>query len=88
MFAREVEWSDLVAFSVDETPGATMGVVSGRRRQGKAFLLDSLARLPTVSTSRRWSPPRRFRCASSERLWGDIAAVAPSSCPTGTYLGE
>lgn len=43
MFDREVEWSDLVAFATQEQAGATLGVVSGRRRQGKTFLLDSLA---------------------------------------------
>ncbi|MGR8008741.1 AAA family ATPase [Streptomyces hypolithicus] len=42
MYDREVEWSDLVAFATHEGPGATLGVVSGRRRQGKTFLLDSL----------------------------------------------
>ncbi|WP_306318240.1 MULTISPECIES: ATP-binding protein [unclassified Streptomyces] len=42
MFDREVEWSDLVAFGTQDAPGATLGVVSGRRRQGKTFLLDSL----------------------------------------------
>ena len=44
MFARDREWSELTAFAVDEGPEATMAVVSGRRRQGKSFLLDSLAR--------------------------------------------
>ncbi|MEV6510785.1 ATP-binding protein [Streptomyces sp. NPDC051642] len=44
MFARDWEWSELTAFAADEGPEATMAVVSGRRRQGKSFLLDSLAR--------------------------------------------
>ena len=43
MFARSWEWSELTAFAADPEPGATLGVVSGRRRQGKTFLLDSLA---------------------------------------------
>jgi hypothetical protein len=43
MFDREVEWSDLTAFACYDAPGATLGVVSGRRRQGKTFLLDALA---------------------------------------------
>ena len=42
MFDREVEWSALVAFAGDDRPGATLGVVSGRRRQGKTFLLRAL----------------------------------------------
>ncbi|WP_419997881.1 ATP-binding protein [Streptomyces boninensis] len=44
MFDREVEWSDLVAYATHTAPGATLGVVSGRRRQGKTFLLDALTR--------------------------------------------
>jgi uncharacterized protein len=41
MFDREHEWSALTRFITDEQPGATLGVVSGRRRQGKTFLLDA-----------------------------------------------
>ncbi|WP_419995245.1 ATP-binding protein [Streptomyces boninensis] len=44
MFDREWEWSELTAFAADTAPGATLGVISGRRRQGKSFLLDALAR--------------------------------------------
>lgn len=43
MFDREWEWRALVDFSTDTSPGATLGVVSGRRRQGKTMLLQSLA---------------------------------------------
>jgi uncharacterized protein len=42
MFDRDVEWLELSAFAADERPGATLGVVSGRRRQGKTFLLRAL----------------------------------------------
>ncbi|MEH0418239.1 ATP-binding protein [Streptomyces sp. B21-083] len=44
MFDRDWEWSELTAFASDTGPEATLAVVSGRRRQGKSFLLDSLAR--------------------------------------------
>ncbi|MFE3738783.1 ATP-binding protein [Streptomyces sp. NPDC059134] len=44
MFDRDWEWSELTAFAADAGPEATLGVVSGRRRQGKSFLLDGLAR--------------------------------------------
>jgi uncharacterized protein len=43
MFDRDDEWDDLARFAVDDAPGATLGVVSGRRRQGKTMLLYSLA---------------------------------------------
>jgi uncharacterized protein len=42
MFDRDVEWMELAAFVDDERPGATLGIVSGRRRQGKTFLLRAL----------------------------------------------
>jgi uncharacterized protein len=42
MFDRDVEWTEIAAFAGDERPGATLGVVSGRRRQGKTFLLRAL----------------------------------------------
>jgi hypothetical protein len=41
MFDREFEWSALSRFITDDQPGATIGVVSGRRRQGKTYLLDA-----------------------------------------------
>ena len=37
MFDRDVEWMELTAFTADERPGATLGIVSGTRRQGKTF---------------------------------------------------
>jgi AAA+ ATPase superfamily predicted ATPase len=43
MFDRDAEWQGLVSFAADARPGATLGVVSGRRRQGKSFLLQALA---------------------------------------------
>ena len=43
IFDREREWKGLAAFAADPAPGATLGVVSGRRRQGKSFLLQALA---------------------------------------------
>lgn len=44
MFDRDYEWSALSRFIGDPQPGATLGVVSGRRRQGKTFLLDAACR--------------------------------------------
>jgi AAA+ ATPase superfamily predicted ATPase len=42
MFDRDFEWIQLGLFTADVEPGATLGVVSGRRRQGKTFLLRAL----------------------------------------------
>lgn len=44
IFDREAEWQDLTRFVGDVSPGASLGVVSGRRRQGKTLLLYELAR--------------------------------------------
>jgi uncharacterized protein len=43
LFDRDAEWRGLVSFVTDNRPGATLGVVSGRRRQGKSYLLQALA---------------------------------------------
>lgn len=43
MFDRDFEWSELTRFAAYTSPHATLGVVSGRRRQGKTFLLDAVA---------------------------------------------
>ena len=43
LFDRDTEWRGLVSFATDDRPGATLGVVSGRRRQGKSYLLQALA---------------------------------------------
>ncbi|GAA4216006.1 AAA family ATPase [Microbispora amethystogenes] len=43
VFDREREWAGLVSFASDASPGARLGVVSGRRRQGKSYLLQALA---------------------------------------------
>jgi len=43
MFDREFEWGELTRFAGSSAPRATLGIVSGRRRQGKTFLLDALA---------------------------------------------
>jgi uncharacterized protein len=43
IFDREREWAGLDAFARNAHPGAMLGVVSGRRRQGKSFLLEALA---------------------------------------------
>jgi hypothetical protein len=41
MFDRDREWSQVTAFLEEDRPGATLGVISGRRRQGKSFLLEA-----------------------------------------------
>ena len=42
IFDREREWAGLDVFAQNTYPAAMLGVVSGRRRQGKSFLLEAL----------------------------------------------
>jgi uncharacterized protein len=44
IFDRDAEWDDLARFVGAGQAGATLGVVTGRRRQGKTLLLYELAR--------------------------------------------
>jgi AAA+ ATPase superfamily predicted ATPase len=44
LFDREAEWNALVDFACDPQPGVALGVVSGRLRQGKTYLLEALTR--------------------------------------------
>ncbi len=44
MFDRDFEWSELTRFAELTTPGPALGIVSGRRRQGKTYLLDAMTR--------------------------------------------
>jgi acyl-CoA synthetase (AMP-forming)/AMP-acid ligase II len=43
-FDRDYEWGDLASFVQDHTPGLRIGVVRGRQRHGKSFLLEHLCR--------------------------------------------
>lgn len=45
VFDREAEWKALMAFVTDQRPGPALGLVTGRRRQGKTYLLEALARV-------------------------------------------
>ena len=42
IFDRVFEWEALAEFATDDRLGATLGMVSGRRRQGKTLLLESM----------------------------------------------
>ncbi len=43
IFDRDRGWRALVSYVENPQPEATLGVVSGRRRQGKTYLLTALA---------------------------------------------
>ena len=43
VFDRDREWDGLVRFATSSSTDVRLGIVSGRRRQGKTFLLDAIA---------------------------------------------
>ncbi len=43
VFNRNREWAGLTQFATSPSPDVRLGIVSGRRRRGKTFLLDALA---------------------------------------------
>ena len=44
LFDRELEWADLARFVEANSAGPRLGIVYGRRRQGKSFMLEALIR--------------------------------------------
>lgn len=44
IFDRDYEWDDLARFVASDAPGLRIGVVRGRRRHGKSFVLEHLCR--------------------------------------------
>jgi uncharacterized protein len=67
LFDRDAEWRGLASFVADARPGATLGVVSGRRRQGKSYLLQALA----AATGGIYFPALEVTEAVSLRLFSD-----------------
>lgn len=67
LFDRDTEWAGLVSFATDARQGATLGVVSGRRRQGKSYLLQALA----AESGGIYFPALELTEAVSLRLFAD-----------------
>jgi uncharacterized protein len=67
LFDRDAEWRGLTSFVADARQGATLGVVSGRRRQGKSYLLQALA----AATGGIYFPALEVTEAVSLRLFAD-----------------
>lgn len=73
IFDRDFEWAELTRFAVFTEPRAALGVVSGRRRQGKTFLLDALTRVSggfmfTATESTELDSLRQFGAALAAYL--------------------
>lgn len=67
LFDRDAEWGGLISFATDAHPGATLGVVSGRRRQGKSYLLQAL----TTALDGIYFPALELTETVSLRLFAD-----------------
>lgn len=80
MFDRDREWAALVDFATDPAPGAMLGVVSGRRRQGKTFLLRALCQATGgfYFAADEAADGESLRQIGSE-LAAHLGAVAPSA---------
>jgi hypothetical protein len=70
IFDRDWEWAALARFATDDSPGASLAVVSGRRRQGKTFLLDAL----TVESGGFYFAATEATADESLRLLGEALA--------------
>jgi AAA+ ATPase superfamily predicted ATPase len=80
VFDRDREWSGLTAFASNPHPGALLGVVSGRRRQGKSFLLEAL----TAVTGGLYFPALEETEAVSLRAFSN--ALVRQGIPVGRPL--
>lgn len=80
VFDREQEWADLVQFAADPASGLRIGVVRGRRRNGKSFLLEHLCRATggvyTLAL-------RQSRTMALDRFGGALAGAL--GFPVGTF---
>jgi AAA+ ATPase superfamily predicted ATPase len=82
MVDRDREWASLVGFATGSEAKLRIGIVSGRRRHGKSFLLQHLARqlgglyLTAVEEDGRASALRRFSAAVAAHSGLPASAVA------------
>lgn len=65
VFDRVHEWAALEAFVNSDRPGAALGLVYGRRRQGKTYLLEALVE---AAGGFYWSALRQSGTQNRERL--------------------
>jgi uncharacterized protein len=84
IFDHDDDWQALASFVADPRPQATLGLVSGRRRQGKTYLLSALA----DATSGFYFEAAEATEAESLRMFGAALARyadAPASYAFNTW---
>ncbi|WP_406306797.1 hypothetical protein OHA61_37225 [Streptomyces sp. NBC_00885] len=77
MFDRAAEWKALVAFACAPQQGPAVGVISGRRRQGKTYLLKAL----TSATGGFYFGAQEVTEAESLRQLADQLALHTGASP-------
>ncbi|MGR3939541.1 ATP-binding protein [Streptomyces sp. BRA346] len=85
VFDRDAEWDALVAFACDARPGAGLGVVSGRLRQGKTYLLEALT---TALGGFCFGAQQAARAESLRRLGDEFARYTGTSPPSHWHRWE
>ncbi|MDT0470022.1 ATP-binding protein [Streptomyces gibsoniae] len=83
VFDRDAEWDALVAFSSATRIGAGLGVVSGRLRQGKTYLLKAL----TAALGGFYFGAQPATQAESLRRLGDELAKHTGASPPNHWRG-
>lgn len=101
IFDRSFEWSTLSRFVASESPHVRFGVVSGRRRQGKTYLLRALAEAAsgfyfTAAEATAHDSLREFGAALAEyaggpapytlATWSDALRVLYETVPDGLVV--
>jgi len=82
VFGRDREWAGLTRLTTNAHPGALLGVASGRRRQGKSFLLQALV----AATGGLYFPALEETEAVSLREFG--AALVRQGIPVSRPLQD
>lgn len=74
VFGRQAEWAALASFAASPVPRALLGVISGRRRMGKTYLLRALVEQLgglyfAATAATEGESLRRVRCGAGRACW-------------------
>lgn len=91
VFDRVHEWDDLAGFATDGAPGLRIGIVRGRRRHGKSFLLEHLCRAvggayALALQESRFMALNHFSAALGERLGFPVGRFSDWVSAVGTAV--
>ncbi|HEU0087978.1 MAG TPA: hypothetical protein VFQ77_10055 [Pseudonocardiaceae bacterium] len=78
LHARDREWEALVDFVADPSVGATLGLVYGRRRQGKTLMLELLAEATGGFMFTAREQPQRQNLQELSAAYARYAGLPPS----------